>query len=90
MKTFNVIYLLTFLILVSCQTKTSDVTEIAIEPTKIGFEVAAKVNDGHKTLSFFLTPAIIRARCIAAVAEDNAAESFTFKYLEISFSNSST
>ena len=40
MKTFNVIYLLTFLFLVSCQTQTAEVTEKDIEPTKIGIEVA--------------------------------------------------
>ena len=40
MKTFNVIYLLTFLFLVSCQSNTVEVSDKTLEPTKIGIEVA--------------------------------------------------
>ena len=40
MKTFNVIYLLTFLFLLSCQSNTDKVSDKALEPTKIGIEVS--------------------------------------------------
>ena len=40
MKTFNVIYLLTFLFLLSCQSNTDKVSDKALEPIKIGIEVA--------------------------------------------------